>query len=109
MENKTEYGECLLQVCNAWRKENDKYEYLFQFIPYQEIKDNKNMYHLHIIDTITNKIAFSFFEILSKNESYHIKFLGKTYKILEIDNSIEIPFMKLEDSDGKIITYEKKK
>lgn len=108
MENKQNYGECLSQVCNSWRKENDKYKYIFQIFPYKEIDDNENMYELHIINTITNEIAFSFYRISSENGSYFIEFLGTTYKILHIDNSIKIPIMKLEDNDGNIIIYENK-
>ena len=108
MDKNIKISECLLQVIGAWTKENDKYKYLFQLFPYVDIEDNENMYELHAINTITGEIAFTYYRISYENESCFIEFLGTTYKVLHIDNSIRIPIMKLEDIDGNVIIYENK-
>jgi len=108
MESKGVFSEYFSQIINAWRKKNDKYKYIFQPIPYNEVEDNENMYQLHVENTITHEMAFTFYKISIDNESCFIEFLGITYKVLHIDNSIKTPIMKLEDNAGNVIIYEHK-
>lgn len=107
MDEIIKINECLTQVLGAWTKENDRYKYVFQIFPY-ESEDKENIYELHAIDTITGDIAYTYYSISFKTESCFIEFLGTTYKVLHIDNSIKIPKMELEVDDGNIVIFEKR-
>ena len=101
-------NECLSQIANAWTKENDKYKYIFQMLPYIGDDSEDDMYALHFIDTSTEKLMFGFYKISVEKGSCYIEFLKTKYKILSVDNSIQIPIMKLEDKYGNITIYQNK-
>jgi len=106
MTKEKHYNECILQlVGNAWRKKDDKYEYMFELFPYEGDNKEKDLYGLKINDTTSDNKAYTFYKVVYENGSWFLTFLKNTYKVLHIYNPIENQIMKLEDSDGKIISY----